>query len=164
MRKPQVRDAFAADYLSLAETADPMLRTAEQVRWFRELTAEQDNMHAALRWTISRGDASSALRFVRSLAYYWTQRGRGEGDALAREVLALEAPADSLLIAEARVVCAMMAAGQSWDHRRDPRAADRRARRPRRGGRPMAPRFTRSPRWPSRCWPCSAATATARSP
>ena len=111
----QLRDAFAACYLSLAETADPMLRTAEQTRWFRELTAEQDNVHAALRWTISRGDASSALRFVRALGYYWTQRGRGEGDALAREVLALEPPGDSLLIAEARVVCAMMAAGQSWD-------------------------------------------------
>jgi hypothetical protein len=111
----QVRDAFAAYYLSLAETADPKLRTAEQVRWFRDLTAEQDNVYAALRWTISRRDASSALRFVRSLAYYWTQRGRGEGDALAREVLALDPPAGSLLIAEARVVCAMMAAGQSWD-------------------------------------------------
>ena len=111
----QVRDAFAAYYLSLAETADPKLRTAEQVRWFRELTAEQDNVHAALRWTISRGDASSALRFVRALGYYWTQRGRGEGEALAREVLALEPPGDSLLIAEARVVCAIMAAGQSWD-------------------------------------------------
>jgi predicted ATPase/DNA-binding SARP family transcriptional activator len=111
----QVRDAFAAYYLSLAETADPMLRTAEQTRWFCELTAEQDNVHAALRWTISRGDAASALRLVRALGYYWTQRGRGEGDVLAREVLALEPPAGSLLVAEARVVCAMMAAGQSWD-------------------------------------------------
>ena len=34
---------------------------------------------------------------------------------LAREVLALEPPADSLLIAEARVICAMLAAGESWD-------------------------------------------------
>ena len=59
----QVKDAFAAYCLDLAETADPMLRTAEQTRWFRELTAEQDNVHAALRWTISRRDASSALRF-----------------------------------------------------------------------------------------------------
>ncbi len=111
----QVRDAFAACYLDLAETADPMLRSAQQARYFRELAAEQDNVHAALRQAISRADTSSALRFVRALGYYWTQRGRGEGETLAREVLALEPPGDSLLIAEARVVCAMMAAGQSWD-------------------------------------------------
>ncbi len=55
---------------------------------------------------------------MRALGYYWTQRGRGEGEALAREVLALEPPGDSLLIAEARVVCAMMAAGESWDSTR----------------------------------------------
>src|SRR5262249_29184668 len=45
-----VRDAFAAYYLDLAETADPGLRAAGQRRWLRELTAEQDNLHAALRW------------------------------------------------------------------------------------------------------------------
>ena len=111
----RVRDAFAAYYLTMAETADPLLRTAEQARWFRELGAEQDNVHAALRWAIGRGDAATALRFVRSLGYYWTGRGRGEGDALAAEVLALEPPDDSLLIAESRVVCAMMAATVSWD-------------------------------------------------
>jgi predicted ATPase/DNA-binding SARP family transcriptional activator len=110
-----VKDAFAAYYLGLAETADPLLRTAGQARWFRELAAEQDNVHAALRWAIGRGDAACALRFVRALGYYWTQRGRGEGEKLAREVLAFEPPGDCLLIAEARVVCALMAAGHSWD-------------------------------------------------
>ena len=35
-------------------------------------------------------------------------RGRGEGDALSREVLALEPPDDSLLMTEARVACAVM--------------------------------------------------------
>jgi predicted ATPase len=111
----RVRDAFAAYYLTMAETVDPLLRTAGQARWFRELGAEQDNVHAALRWAIGRGDAATALRFVRSLGYYWTGRGRGEGDGLAAEVLALDPPDDSLLIAEARVVCAMMAATVSWD-------------------------------------------------
>ncbi len=52
-----VRDAFAAYYLDLAETADPGLRAAGQGRWLRELTAEQDNLHAALRWTIARQQA-----------------------------------------------------------------------------------------------------------
>jgi predicted ATPase/DNA-binding SARP family transcriptional activator len=111
----QVRDAFAAHYLTLAETADPLLRTGAQLRWFRELTAEQDNAHAALRWVIARGDADAALRFVRALAYYWVQRGHGEGDSLARDVLVLPVPPLTRRIAEGRVVCALLAAGWNWD-------------------------------------------------
>ena len=104
-----VRDAMAAYYLDFAETADPLLRTAQQRTWHRALTAEQDNINAALRWAVARRDAATALRFVRALGFYWTQRGRGEGDALAREVFALEPPDDSLLMTEGRVACAVMA-------------------------------------------------------
>jgi predicted ATPase/DNA-binding SARP family transcriptional activator len=103
-----VRDAMAAYYLDFAETADPLLRTAQQRIWYRALTAEQDNINAALRWAIARRDAATALRFVRVLGFYWTQRGRGEGDALAREVFAMEPPDNSLLMTEARVACAVM--------------------------------------------------------
>ncbi len=104
-----VRDAMAAYYLDFAETADPLLRTAQQRTWHRALTAEQDNINAALRWAVARRDAATALRFVRALGFYWTQRGRGEGDALAREVFALEPPDNSLLMTEGRVACAVMA-------------------------------------------------------
>ncbi len=128
-----VKDAFARYYLDLAETADPLLRTADQVRWHRVLIAEHDNANAALRWVIQRGDAESALRLVRSLGYYWVQLGHGEGDILARQVLAMAlpswadhppqspagpAPGDgspALRIAEARVICALIAAGWTWD-------------------------------------------------
>jgi predicted ATPase/DNA-binding SARP family transcriptional activator len=111
----RVRDAFTAHYLNLAETGDPLLRTAAQLHWFRELTAEQDNAHAALRWAIARGDADTALRLVRSLSYYWVQRGHGEGDSLARDVLGLPVPPLTRRIAEARVICALLAAGWTWD-------------------------------------------------
>ncbi|HVT66274.1 MAG TPA: BTAD domain-containing putative transcriptional regulator, partial [Trebonia sp.] len=67
----RVRDALAAYYLGRAQVGDPQLRTAAQGRWYAEFAAEQDNMHAALRWAIDRGDADTALRFVRSLAYFW---------------------------------------------------------------------------------------------
>lgn len=50
-----VRDTFAAYHLNLAETANPLLRTAGQGRWLRELTSEQDNLHAPLRWTRAEG-------------------------------------------------------------------------------------------------------------
>ena len=70
-----VRDALAGYYCELAETADPLLRTADQMRWFHLLSAEQDNMNAALRWAIARRDAGTGLRFVRALGYYWAQLG-----------------------------------------------------------------------------------------
>jgi predicted ATPase/DNA-binding SARP family transcriptional activator len=112
----RVRDAFAAHYLNLAETTDPLLRGRGQGRWLRELAAEQDNLHAALRWAIARQDAEVALRFVRALGYYWTLRGQpGEQESLARDVLELRPRERSPLIAEARMVCALVAAGTSWD-------------------------------------------------
>jgi tetratricopeptide (TPR) repeat protein len=112
----RVRDAFAAHYLNLAETADPQLRTAAQGRWLRELIAEQDNMHAALRWTIARRDGDAAHLFILSLAWYWQMRGEeGEPEALARQVLALRPRERSPRMAEARVVCVLVAAGPLWD-------------------------------------------------
>jgi predicted ATPase/DNA-binding SARP family transcriptional activator len=111
-----VRDALACFFCELAETADPLLRTAGQMRWFHLLSAEQDNTHAALRWAVARGDAGTALRLVRALGYYWVQLGHGEGDGLAREVLALTPPdPPTKATAEARVICAMLAAGWSYD-------------------------------------------------
>src|SRR5690348_2696019 len=111
-----VRDAFAAYCLDLAETADPGLRTAGQGRWLRELTVEQDNLHAAPRWAIARQEASTALRFVRALGWYWMLHGQpGEPEALARQVLAFEPREQTPRMAEARVICAITAAGDSWD-------------------------------------------------
>jgi len=112
----QLRGAFAARYLDLAETADPWLRTADQGRWLRELAAEQDNLHAALRLAITRRDADTALRFVRALGWYWNLRGQpGEPETLARDVLELQPRERSARIAEARIVCALTAAGPSYE-------------------------------------------------
>ena len=102
-------------YLELVETADPQLRTSTQGHWFRALTAEQDNVHAAIRWAVARQDAGTALRFVRAMGYYWVQRGYGEADALCREVLAMTPPPLTVQLAEARVICAMLAAGWNWE-------------------------------------------------
>jgi predicted ATPase/DNA-binding SARP family transcriptional activator len=112
----QIRDAFAARYLDLAETADPQLRAADQGRWLRELAAEQDSLHAALRLAITRRDADTALRFVRALGWYWQLRAQlGEPEALARDVLELQPGERSPRIAEARIACALIAAGTSYE-------------------------------------------------
>jgi predicted ATPase/DNA-binding SARP family transcriptional activator len=109
------RDAAARYYLEFAETADPQLRTKTQAHWFYALTAEQDNLNAAIRWAVARQDAGAALRFVRALGYYWIQRGHGEADALCREVLAMTPPPLNQQLAEARVICSLLAAGWAWD-------------------------------------------------
>ena len=112
----QIRDAFAARYLDLAETADPQLRAADQGRWLRELAAEQDNLHAALRLAITRRDGDTALRFVRALGWYWQLLGQpGDPQALARDVLELSPRERSPRIAEARIVCALTAAGIAYE-------------------------------------------------
>jgi len=112
----RIRDAFAAHYLNLAETTDPRLRGRGQGRWLRELGAEQDNLYAALRWAITRRDADTALRFIRALGWYWVLRGQpGEPETLARAVLELEPRERSARMAEARMICAMTAAGPSWE-------------------------------------------------
>ena len=116
-RRTRCATAFAAYYLGLAETADPVLRTAGQQAWMRRLTAEQDNIHAALRWAIERRDADTALRFVRALGWYWLLRGQpGEAEALARRS-SRSTPAADARRASPRpaVVCALTAAGCNWD-------------------------------------------------
>jgi predicted ATPase/DNA-binding SARP family transcriptional activator len=111
----RLKDVFAAYYLDFAEAADPRLRTADQVYWFHEFTAEQDNLHAALRWNIAKREPRAALRLVRSLGYYWVQNSHGEGDTLAREALALDPPALDKTLAEGRVIGSLIAVSRSWD-------------------------------------------------
>jgi predicted ATPase/DNA-binding SARP family transcriptional activator len=109
------RAAFCRHYLALAETADPLLRGPEQNRWLNELNAELDNIHAAIRLAIAAGDTVTALRFIRALGWYWMIQGNGEAESMAREVLRMPADDSDPLLAEARVICALSAAGQSWD-------------------------------------------------
>ena len=115
-RGATVRDAFTAYYLDLAETADPGLRAAGQGRWLRELTAEQDNLHAALRWTIARQQADPRCASC--------GRSAGTGCCAGSPASRRRWPArssrsnrasSSPRMAEARVVCAITAAGDSWE-------------------------------------------------
>jgi predicted ATPase/DNA-binding SARP family transcriptional activator len=125
----QVRRAFATHFLRLAEDADPHLRGAGQRVWLHRLTAEQDNILAALRWAIDRPDAALALRFGEALAWFWLLRGqRRESGSLAREILAISEPTGAADLAggagaadrdpdvlQARAMCALTAMNASWD-------------------------------------------------
>ena len=66
-----VARAHAGYFLELAEAAEPELRRPDQLRWLARLTAERDNLHAALRWTVDGGEAALALRLAAALGWYW---------------------------------------------------------------------------------------------
>ncbi|MFJ6758187.1 AfsR/SARP family transcriptional regulator [Streptomyces sp. NPDC091273] len=89
-----LRRAHAAYFTELARTADPYLRRAEQLEWLARLTAEHDNLSAALRGAIAAGDAPAAVRLVAAAGWYWWLSGhKADGAELAAQALALPNPA-----------------------------------------------------------------------
>ncbi|WP_405424036.1 AfsR/SARP family transcriptional regulator [Streptomyces erythrochromogenes] len=91
-----VRRAHAAYFTGLARAADPYLRRSEQLEWLARLTAEHDNLSAALRGAIAAGEARAAVRLVAAAGWYWWLSGhKADGGRLAAQALALpDRPAD----------------------------------------------------------------------
>jgi predicted ATPase/DNA-binding SARP family transcriptional activator len=85
-----VRAAHAAYFLGLAERAEEHLLAREQLLWLGRLSADHDNLHAALRGAVSAGDVSTAVGLLGKLGWYWWLRGHKlEGVELADAVFAL---------------------------------------------------------------------------
>ncbi len=83
----QLRRAHAEHFLALAEEADPLLRTGDQLVWLDRLDDAYDDLLAALRWA-AESDIRIALRLSASLVTYWWMRGRRfEGSTLSMEVV-----------------------------------------------------------------------------
>ncbi len=86
----RMRRAHAAYFLAQAETAEPALRTADQLTWLKWLTAEHDNLSTALRWAVDSADTETAIRLTAALGWFWEMRGsRDEATAWLRAALAL---------------------------------------------------------------------------
>ena len=84
----RTREAHARYFLDLAETADPGLRGHHQLDWIGRLVAEQDNLHATLRWAVETPDPEIAVRMVSALTWYWVLRGHhAEAVDWARQVV-----------------------------------------------------------------------------
>jgi tetratricopeptide (TPR) repeat protein len=58
-------------YLALAEEAEPYLTRSEQLVYLARLDLERDNLRAALRWYLNRGDADKGVRLAHALAWFW---------------------------------------------------------------------------------------------
>jgi predicted ATPase/DNA-binding SARP family transcriptional activator len=102
-----IRRRHARHFLALAEEADPHLRRPEQLEWFAKLTAERDNLLAALRYAVDTGDADTATRLGAALAWYWTARSE---HAAAATLLAAAADLPGDAPNEARAMCMVVGA------------------------------------------------------
>jgi len=69
-----LRDRHLDYFLTLAETAQPHLQSAEQVEWLKQLDAEHENLRATLDWAIGKKSAEPALRLAGALGYFWDLR------------------------------------------------------------------------------------------
>jgi predicted ATPase/DNA-binding CsgD family transcriptional regulator len=69
------RRQHAACFLALAERAEAELRGPREISWSARLEAENENLRAALRWVIDRGEAEQALRLGSALWRFWSVRG-----------------------------------------------------------------------------------------
>jgi predicted ATPase/DNA-binding SARP family transcriptional activator len=102
--------AHAGYFLELAERAEPELRSRDQVAWLDQLSADHDNLSAALRHVVAAGDTIAALRFVRSLAWYWVVRDfDAEAGDWAAEVLRLSGDTPPEGLADAHAVARIVA-------------------------------------------------------
>jgi predicted ATPase/DNA-binding SARP family transcriptional activator len=93
-----IRRRHAEYFVALARTAEPRLRTGDQLRWLSRLSDEHENLHAAVRGAIDAGEAATAVRLTAALGWYWWLGGhKREGVELAAEALAMPAAAPATL-------------------------------------------------------------------
>jgi predicted ATPase/DNA-binding SARP family transcriptional activator len=91
----EVRANHFAYFLELAESAEPKLRTSEQLVWLARLEVEHDNLRVALKWTTGRDAVEAGLRLAGALARFWYLRGYwSEGRTWLRLLLEYPPPDD----------------------------------------------------------------------
>jgi predicted ATPase/DNA-binding SARP family transcriptional activator/DNA-binding CsgD family transcriptional regulator len=71
------RRRHALWYLALAEEAEKVLTGPHDLVWLRQLETEHDNLRAALRWFLRRGETELGLRLAAALGKdFWRTRER----------------------------------------------------------------------------------------
>ncbi|MFC8199417.1 BTAD domain-containing putative transcriptional regulator [Streptomyces sp. NPDC057298] len=81
---------------ALAEEADPLLRSADQLRWIQRLETDMDNIRAALHRSVVAADEPEAGALVLAMGWFWWLRNfRREGAAWTGRVVRLGAALDA---------------------------------------------------------------------
>ncbi|GGM30147.1 BTAD domain-containing putative transcriptional regulator [Dactylosporangium sucinum] len=98
--------------VALAATADRELRGPDARHWFATLTAEQDNLRAALAFASGGADPAAGLRLAADLAWFWYRGGHiGEGLRWLGLGLAAGGAADDRARAHTGMACLHYLAG-----------------------------------------------------
>src|SRR5215203_6095255 len=111
----QVRERHAGHYLTLAEDAEPELKGEGQVAWLERFELEHDNLRAAVRWLLDRGESEKAVRLGWALWLFWWIRDHfAEGRRSMERALSAEGSAAMPPSARAKAlfVAGTMACGQ----------------------------------------------------
>jgi predicted ATPase/DNA-binding SARP family transcriptional activator len=89
-RADDVRSRLAAYLTGQMAVGEPAMRGADQLYWLDWITAERDNLSAALRWAIDSGDTETAHRLAGYMGWYWLlSDSHAEAVNWLRQVLAL---------------------------------------------------------------------------
>ncbi|MDQ4043485.1 MAG: tetratricopeptide repeat protein [Actinomycetota bacterium] len=72
----EVRRRHVRRYLALAEQAESRIKGRDQAKWLDRLETENDNLRAAIGWSLESGDTQAAARFGYALAMNWVMRTR----------------------------------------------------------------------------------------
>ncbi|MDX2681056.1 BTAD domain-containing putative transcriptional regulator [Streptomyces sp. NY05-11A] len=82
---------------ALVERADPLLRSAEQLRWISRLETEMDNIRVGLQRALMAGDEEEAAALCLATGWFWWLRNhRHEGAEWTDRTLRLGAVLDTL--------------------------------------------------------------------
>jgi len=122
----EARRQHAAYWLALAEQAEPELRGPRESEWSARLEDENENLRAALRWTIEGGEAELTLRLGAALWRFWEIRGQlVEGLAWLEQGLALHVPSDdaTAALSHARAGALNGAGALAWSRGEHARSA-----------------------------------------
>ena len=110
------RSRHADHFAALLTEASPHLTAADQLPWFATLTAERENIVAAMRLRCDQGDADGACLMVVQLSLFAMMLGdHGDVPALVEEALAVPGGTDPgiRLIARASLALNSAASGAS---------------------------------------------------
>jgi len=112
-----VRDRHLAYYVQFSEMAEEHVQGREAILWSRRLENEQDNLRAALEWSLAR-NPDSALRIVGALQFYWHTGGySAEGSRWTQQALErveATAPPEGTSAPERRSAKAKALRGLAW--------------------------------------------------
>jgi len=92
----ETQRAHLAYYLTLAETSEPELRSAQQRERRERLEREHENLRAALKWAQHNQEIELGLRLAGALGIFWYMRGYlSEGRAWLEELLSQDETSSS---------------------------------------------------------------------